>query len=424
MFRFDLHKFDANSVVHATTGYTNANTGVVTAYTPTQGLSAEMKTYYDKNLIRYADPVLVHDQFGQKRSIPKNGGKKIEFRKFDRLPAATTPLQEGVTPDGHPMNNTAIEAEVQQFGDFIALTDVIQLTAIDRLLVEATQLLGSQAGETLDSITREVLAQGTNVQYGTNTKVARNLLVGGDSTEANNDYLTVNAIRLSARALKRQNAPKMSDGNYVAIVHPDVAFDLQNDPKWENVKTYSDPADWYKGEIGRIGGVRFVETSEAKIFHAENLAGETRNLAVNNASGYSGKITSIAFDGATVEADALKGRKILLNGVVATVTGNTASAITVESTDFGTVTDDMVIYPGEAGAGGRDVYATLVLADKAYGVTEIEGGGLEFIIKQLGSAGSADPLNQRSTAGWKALKTAVILVDEYMVRIETTASFA
>ena len=51
-----------------------------------EGLSAEMKTFYDMTLIDEAAPALVHDQFGQKRPIPKNGGKTIEFRKFNTLP--------------------------------------------------------------------------------------------------------------------------------------------------------------------------------------------------------------------------------------------------------------------------------------------------------------------------------------------------
>lgn len=79
----------------------------------------------------------------------------------------------------------------------------------------------------------------------------------------------------------------------------------------------------------------------------------------------------------------------------------------------------------ETGAGTPqcDVYSTLVLADNAYGVTEIEGGGLQHITKQLGSSGTSDPLNQRATAGWKAIKTAERLVENYMVRIETASTF-
>ena len=312
-----------------------------TNVTTDSGLSKEMKTFYSDYLIDMAEPNLVHDQFGQKHPIPKNGGKIIEFRKYDSLPKALTPLTEGVTPNGQKLSMSVITSNVQQYGGYIELSDILLLTAIDNNLVQATKLLGSQAGRTLDTITREVLNGGTNVQYAEGQVTARNALVGGQAS--GNHYLTVDAVRRAVRFLKVMNAPKIN-GNYVGIIHPDVSYDLMSDPKWVNVKTYSDPDGIYEGEIGKIEGVRFVETSEAKVFEG-------------------------------------------------------------------------------AGASGVDVYSTLILGADAYGVTEITGGGLEHIVKQLGSAGTADPLNQRATAGWKATKTAERLVEQYMVRIETASTF-
>ena len=81
-----------------------------------------------------------------------------------------------------------------------------------------------------------------------------------------------------------------------------------------------------------------------------------------------------------------------------------------------------VIASADGGASGKDVYATLVFGDNAYGTTSIEGGGLEHIVKQLGSSGADDPLNQRATVGWKASKVSVRLCEAFMVRIETLAS--
>ena len=309
----------------------NLNTNV----TASEGLTKEMKTYYSDYLIDNAIPKLVHDQFGQKHPIPKNGGKTIEFRKYNPLPKLTTPITEGVTPDGQSLNMTTIEATVAQYGGYITLSDVLLLTAIDNNLVQATKLLGAQAGSTLDTITREVLNGGTNVIFS-----------GGKSARGDLDassVLTVDDIKKAVRLLKNQNAEKIN-GSWVGIIHPDISYDLTNDPAWKDVKTYSDPSDIYEGEIGKLYGVRFVETTEAKVF-----AG--------------------------------------------------------------------------AGSGSQAVYSTLILGDNAYGVTEISGGGLEHIVKQLGSAGTGDPLNQRATAGWKATKVAERLVENYMVRIESGSTF-
>ena len=303
--------------------------------TATEGLSEEMKTYYSDYLIDNAKPNLVHDQFGQKHPIPNNGGKKIQFRKFIPFSKATTPLKEGVTPDGGNLEMTVHESEVKQYGYYVTISDILQLTAIDNTIVETTKLLGGQSGTTMDTITREVLNAGTSVMYAGN-KSARAALAEGDK-------LTVDDIFKAARFLKKQNAPKIN-GSYVAIIHPDVAYDLMRDEEWIDVHKYSATSEIFEGEIGKLGGVRFVETTEAKIF-------------------------------------------------------------------------------ANAGSGSRDVYSTLVLGANAYGVTELEGGGLKHIVKQLGSAGTGDPLDQRATVGWKGTKTAEILVDAYMIRIESASSF-
>ena len=299
------------------------------------GLSVENKTFYDMTLIDEAQANLVHDQFAQKRPIPKNGGKKIEFRKFASLPKALTPLTEGVTPDGKKLSVTSIEAEVAQYGDYIVQSDVLELTSIDNTIVEATKILGRQAGLTLDTITRNIMQSGTNVYY---CPKANGTAVTSRGDLDDTCKLTVDVVNRVVALLKKNNAPKIN-GDYVAIIHPLVAYDLMSDERWIDAHKYAQPDAIYNGELGKIGGVRFIESSEAKVYD-----------------------------------------------------------------------------------GG--VFGCLFLADGAYGVTEITGGGLTTIIKQKGSAGTADPLDQRSSIGWKAIKTAEILVEPYMVRVECKSALS
>lgn len=315
-----------------------------TQTTGSSGLSAEMKTYYEKRLIDLAGPKLVHDQFADKYPIPKNGGKTIEFRKYSPLAKATTPITEGVTPDGNKLNVTGIQATVAQYGDWIQMSDLLELTAIDNNVVQATKLLGNQAGRTLDTVTREVLAGGTNVIYapkvgadGAKTEVTTRS--GLDATAK----IDVDLIFRAARQLKAMNANKI-DNSFVAIIHPDVAYDLMRSDGWVDVHKYATPENIYEGEIGKIGGVRFVETTEAKI------------------------------------------------------------------------------WTGDGCPSGLAVYATLVLGANAYATTEITGGGLQHIVRPVGYG--EDPLNQRSSCGWKCTKVTKRLVEEYMVRIESCSSFS
>ncbi|MBO4915192.1 MAG: N4-gp56 family major capsid protein, partial [Oscillospiraceae bacterium] len=227
--------------------------------------------------------------------------------------------------------------------------------------------------------------------------------------------------------LRAQNAPTIN-GDYVAIIHPYVAYDLMRDPDWRDPHKYVDTDNMYEGEIGKIAGVRFVQTTEAKIYRGADLCSTSRTLTLG-ADLSSSAVTEITYSasGVTIAANELVGRKIMINGVVATVTANTASSgthkITVASTTFGAGTSGTTkIYPGEGGANGLSVFASLFFGDGAYGVTEVEGGGLQTIVKQKGSAGTADPLDQRSSVGWKALKTAEILIPSYLIRVESCSA--
>lgn len=312
--------------------------------TELSGLTPEMKTFYDMTLIDEATANLVHDQFGQKRPIPANGGKTIEFRKFAPLAKATSPLTEGVTPDGKSLSVSTITATVSQYGDYITQSDVLELTALDNTILEATKLLGRQAGVTLDTVVRNVLQSGTNVTYC--AKVASDGTETEVTSRANLDataQLTVKMVQKVVAKLRGQNAPTIN-GKYVAIIHPYVAYDLMRDPEWIDAHKYATPTNLYEGEIGEIAGVRFVQTTEAKI------------------------------------------------------------------------------YTGTGCPSGLAVFGTLIFGDGAYGVTEITGGGLQTIVKQKGSAGTADPLDQRSSVGWKAIKTAELLIPNYLVRVESCSA--
>jgi N4-gp56 family major capsid protein len=300
-------------------------------------ISPTIQTYYDKKLLDRLVSNFVHFQFGQKRPIPKMGGKNINFRKFTSLNPATTVLTEGTTPTGSNINITQITASPNQYGNFVEVSDVLDMVAIDPVLDEMADVLGEQAAETLDVITRNTLVtSGTNLQFA-NGKTS-------NATIAAADVLTVTEIRKAIRTLKNGKAKPLADGYYIAIVHPNAVYDLQGDNAWVNASQYAGSTQIFNGEIGKLYGVRFVESPNAHTF-------------------------------------------------------------------------------GGVGVSSAQVYSTIVVGANAFGVVDVAGSSaVQNIIKPHGSAGTADPLNQRATTGWKAYFTAVVLEQAAMVQIRHSAS--
>lgn len=403
--------------------HADANTNITTD----GGMSVEMKTYYDKLLLKNAFPKLVHNQFGQKRNIPKNGGKIIEFRKFSPLPKALTPLSEGVTPNGQKLSATRITAEIAQYGAYVTYSDILSMTTIDPTLVEGMKLLGHQAGMTLDTITREQLNGGDSAQYGDGSKANRAALVGLHSTWASNDYFNCEMIRKANLTLRNNKATPLEGGDFVCIIHPEAEYSLKKDSEWVSYQLSQHAEKVFDGEIGRFDGTRFVVSTEAKIFAAPYLIPTSKTLTVASLDTKTFTVEEklTADDKASMEGRkiSIKGQRLTVNTVTAGGAGEATILVTESVTSSPTAGD--IIYPADMGAGevemplnGADVSSALFIASDAYGTTIVEGLGLQTIVKPLGSG--EDPLNQRSTAGWKAVHVARRLSELWMVRVEFT----
>lgn len=313
-------------------------------------IANEVDAFYSRTLLERAIPLFVHTRWAQVRDIPRNAGTDtVRFRRYGNLSAATTALTEGVTPAGSQLAVTNITATVAQYGNFVTITDILDYESVDPVLMEAAEVLGDQAADTLDQLTRDVMAAGTNVQYA-NSAGARASIDTNDTIVAATGGAE---IRMAIRTLKGNNTRKITsminpstgynttpvNSCFIGIVHPDTAYSLDAETAWTPVEKYSSQMGVMDGEVGKYKEVRFVETSNAKVF-----------------------------------------------------TG--------------------------AGASSIDVYATLIFGRDAYGITRISGESLRNIVKPLGSAGTADPLEQRATTGWKATFVAKILNDDFIVRIE------
>lgn len=315
-----------------------------------------IQAYYDRNLLERAVPADIHGRFGQSRPIKMRSGNQIKFRRYEALTPATTPLTEGVTPAGSSLTVTDVTATLAQYGDYVTVTDMVDMTNQDPVLTEAGEVLGEQGGTTIDQVRRDVLVAGTNVIY-----------TNGTTRAGLNTTITAVALRTAIRALNRQNAKFVRDmvmattgigttpirPAYIGLVHPDTEAELEQIAGYTPTTAYSSAMKAEEDEIGAFRNIRFFKSTNGKVFANAGLA---------------------------IGAD----------GMIST----------------GGVTND--------------VYATLIIGANAYGICPLSGQAMVNIIKPLGSGGTADPLNQRATSGWKATTTTKILNDAWMVRIEHT----
>lgn len=340
--------------------------------------------YAVKQLLTRGMPYMYFEKFGQTYPIPNNSTRVAKFRRYFlsgstgaandgnpanawSIPLSTTPLVEGVTPTGRKLANYDYTVTLNQYGDYMTITDVIMDTHEDQILQQATEVLGESAALTIETIRYNVLKAGTNVLRAGGVG-ARNLValpIGGSTTPAS---VTNGLGRAASTLLNRQNAKKITsvvastpdfntksvEAAYIAVTHPDLESDIRNLPGFKPVADYGPHTAPFEGEIGSVEQIRYLCTTVCTPFYGE--------------------------------------------GAAVGVTGLRATG------------------------GNIDVYPVLIFGRDAYGIVPLKGKDsiTPMVVNPKPVAG--DPLAQRGTVGWKAWQNAIILNDAWMVRLEVGAT--
>lgn len=263
---FDLQMFAAE--VTPITG-TNVEVRSNAAHAST-AMSDTMKTYYDTELLENARNEFYFEQFAKKQGLPANHGRTIEWRKWNTLPNAQA-LTEGVVPSGQKLGMTSINAALQQYGMYVAVTDLLDLHAIDNVILGASEELGASAGQTQDILIRNVLDQSTNdMLCDTVTNGVKTTPTDYSNMASTNNRLTPDMVNKAVTWMKKCHVPTIN-GKYIAIIHPSISYDLRSSNEWVEAHKYARPEEIFNGEIGELHGVRFIESHNAKI-HQEQLS--------------------------------------------------------------------------------------------------------------------------------------------------------
>ncbi len=338
--------------------------------TTTGDISYRTAGYMSKELLKRAQPLLCVTRLGHPKPLPKNSTRTIKFRGYQHIASQPKVLVEGVTPEASKPEFRDVFCTVEQYGDWVELTDVIKDTHEDPILNEFTDMLGEQSAIMLERVTIGKVLAGTNVYYsGTTGGVIATKRSGV------NKPLNINLQRSVRRGLERQLAKPITKivsaspnfntspipQGFIAVCHTDLDSDIRDMPGFIPVEKYAQQ-QILPGEIGTVENIRYVGTTLLEPFADAGAASEAGQKAVLSTSGACADVYPILFF-------------------------------------------------------GQDAFGVIPLAREKSGASPITP-----MVLNPGVPRSGDPLGQRGSVSWKAYHGAVILYDFYMARVEVAAS--
>lgn len=261
--------------------------------TTTTTLTNTIKSYYDRMLLETLDPQTRFYQFGVKKPLPKGEGTSVIWNRPRRLGIGQKITTAGQKPSANALSTTKVSAIIEKYGGYVVIDDTVSLTSITDVLDMATQELAKQASETIDKAIMQSIIFFDDPDTATSAvhvvKTSANLIISTNSLVANTystALLAVSDIRVAGTELRRRNATPWDGTNYMGIIHPVVAEDLRSDSTWQNWHQYTNPENLYAGEIGRVDGVRFVDSTLTPV-----SAGSGNGYAISAA----GAVSALAY---------------------------------------------------------------------------------------------------------------------------------
>lgn len=240
-------------------------------FTTVAVLPPAVREYYDRLLLMTAYPTLVYTKFAQKRILPEKMGDTIVFRRYSRLATVPIPLVDGVTPPGSPLSATDIKARVDFYGNFVTITNQVQLTVEDRVLNEAARLLAQNLAQTMDEVTRDVLASTSSVLQCSNgvngntpTELTKADIDSAVKTLLGNDAEMISEVIVGRDAFGTTPVRPA----FWAYLDTDLLDDLEAVANFVHSSQYANQQSVLDSEWGATGNVRWLYTSVGSVTSA------------------------------------------------------------------------------------------------------------------------------------------------------------
>ena len=250
-------------------------------------LSNAILDVWSKEILYRAQPNLKFESVAQQQTeLGVFPGNKINFLKFNSLTGSSL-LSETTAMSTDTLSTSTIGITVNEQGKAVSVNEYLLRSSFLNIMERAATLLGMHYATSRDSLIRDALLGGSNVQYSQagGTAVSR-----ADLTTQST--FKVQTVRAAAEFLSTNKAPKFNGDAYMAFVHPHQGISLRSDPAWVDVRVYAKPEDIYTGEIGRIEDIRFIETTQVpyipsgtqEIWADQTDTGVATSIAANSAT--------------------------------------------------------------------------------------------------------------------------------------------
>ena len=397
-----------------------------------------LESYLNRRALENVEPSLGYLNDAVMVEQPKNNGKHVKFFRYTELPASNKPLYEGVTPDPQLLTETAFSVMTKQYGEWMDYTDEIDLWHVDSKTQAMSDRLNRQARLTIDNVGRDAICAGLNVMFPGSVQTRASI--------GSSNVITYALIKKSVRNLKKKGAQPFADGFFHAKIDHDTYYDLSQDQHWIDVAKYQNDRRVQKYELGTIYNVKFFEVDNGKVFSSQSyLYGTKQYLTAYANFDAVNKTMTVADTMSEDEARELTGKLVYVQYLDSATPVNTLMCVEriypsgtanqtkivfrwvpgTSVTDEWTTSNTLKVVP-TGGGNSVDVHATIVYGMNAFGCVRLGGKGkpnIQMIVKAPGSSGSADPLNQRGSIGWKVgFFAAAVLQDDFIVRIEHAVS--
>jgi N4-gp56 family major capsid protein len=278
------------------------NIGTITSESD---LTNTIKTYYDRMMLETLDPETKFYQFAVKKPLPAGEGNAVQWNRPRRLGFGQK-VTAGIKPSANELSTIRVSSLIETYGGYTVLEDRVSLESITDVLDMATSELAKQAAETIDRAIMHAILFFDDPNTATSAvhmiKASAGLYISTAAFVANtydNTLIAVSDIRRATAELRRRNAPTVDGQNYIGLIHPLVSEDLRSDATWQNWHQYTTPENLYRGEIGRVEGVRFVETTQTPISAGSGNGFAISAAAAASAMAYGTIVFGRGFYGAT-----------------------------------------------------------------------------------------------------------------------------